>query len=75
MFNKISHFIQYNNAIPIFLGVVFLGSGMAFAASSEMRDTVISSQQELRSFDNGRIVNVDLETYATGIEITNVTED
>ena len=75
MFNKISHFIQYNNAIPIFLGVVFLGSGMAFAASEEVRDTVLSSQQELRSIDNGRIVHVDLDTYATAIEITNVTED
>ncbi|PCI90269.1 hypothetical protein COB18_00730 [Candidatus Kaiserbacteria bacterium] len=75
MSHKFLHFVQYNNAIPILMGVLFLGSGVAFASSEEVRDTVLNSTQVLRSMDNSRIITADLENYSVRIEITGVTED
>lgn len=75
MFERAAHFLQYHNAVPLFLGVLFLGSGVAFASSEAVRNTVFDSQEELRSVDNSRIIHVDLEHYAITIEITNVTQD
>lgn len=75
MFERAAHFLQYHNAVPLFLGVLFLGSGVAFASSEAVRNTVFDSQEELRSVDNSRIIHVDLAQYAITIEITNVTQD
>ncbi len=75
MLQRLAHFIQYHNAIPIFFGVIFLGSGVALAANDDVRRAVVSSEQVVRSIDNTRIANVNLDTYSVGVEITDVTED
>lgn len=75
MYKKIEHFIKYNNAIPIFFGILFLGAGGALAANEDVRDAVISSENIVRSIDNTRIVNVDLNSYSVAVEIIGVEED
>jgi len=68
-------FIKYNNAIPVILGVLFLGFGGAMAASPEVRDAVISKEEVLVSVDNSYIVNTNLDAFQPSIQITEVTED
>lgn len=75
MFNKITHFIKYNNALPIFFGILFLGAGGALAANEQVQDAVLASERVVRSIDNTRIVNLDLNSYSVSIGITGVEED
>jgi len=67
------HFLEYHNAVPIALGVLFLGSGAAFAATNP--DAIYSTQQQVLSVDNTYIANKDLSTFMPRIMITAVTED
>ncbi len=66
-------FFMYNNTVPLVLGVLFMGSGIAFAATNP--DALVSGQQEVVSVDNTYIANKDLSTYTPQIQITGVTED
>lgn len=68
-------FLSYHNAVPIAFGVLFLGSGAAFAASPEAREAVFSATESVVSIDNTRIVGVDVETLSLEIGITDVQED
>jgi len=67
------NFIKYNNLVPITLGVIFLGSGAAFAASDPQ--AIYNAQQEVVSVDNTYIVGKDLSAYTPRVQITGVTED
>src|SRR3989344_1799324 len=67
------NFIKYNNLVPITLGVIFLGSGAAFAASDPQ--AIYNAQQEVVSVDNTYIVCKDLSAYTPRVQITGVTED
>src|SRR3989338_1726297 len=72
---NILRFISYHNAIPIGLGVIFLGSGAALAASPDVRDTFISSETTIRSVDNSYLLSADFDAFSPGLRITDVTED
>ena len=67
------HFIQYHNAIPITLGIIFLGAGATFAATNP--EAIYSQTQEVVAIDNTYIVGKDLSTYTPRVLITGVTED
>src|SRR3989344_563899 len=67
------HFLQYHNAIPITLGIIFLGAGATFAATNP--EAIYSSTQEVVAVDNTYIVDKDLSTYTPRVLITGVTED
>ena len=71
--NKLFHFLQYHNAVPIALGVVFLGAGATYAAANP--ETIYSATQQVISIDNTYLVGKDLATYTPSIKITGVTED
>lgn len=77
--NKFWNFLKYNNAIPLTLGVLFLSTGAAFAASPEARDAaaaaVLSQEHSVVSVDNTYIVNKDLSAYEPQVQIVGVTED
>lgn len=75
MLQKIAHFLRYHNAIPLILGVVFLGSGAAFAASPEVRGAVFSSATTVYSVDNSHLISVDLASFNPHLTITTVAED
>lgn len=72
---KFIEFVTYNNAIPIALGILFLGSGAAFAASPAAQDAVYAVHSTVQSVDNTRIVSADLDTYPFTVQVTGVTED
>jgi len=67
------NFVKYNNAVPIILGVVFIGAGSAFAATDPQ--AIYSQQQQVVSTDNTYIANKDLSTWTPKILINGVTED
>ncbi len=70
---SLSHFVQYHNAIPIALGVLFLGAGATFAATNP--EALYSAQQSVVSIDNTYIANKDVSTYSPQAQIVSVTED
>ncbi|MBL4644798.1 MAG: hypothetical protein JKX80_02945 [Candidatus Pacebacteria bacterium] len=73
------HFLTYNNAIPIVLGILFLSSGLVFAANEEVRefvaDSVFEAEQRVVSIDNSYISNKNLDAYSPKVSISGVTED
>ena len=62
------HFLQYHNAIPITLGIIFLGAGATFAATNP--EAIYSSTQEVVAVDNTYIVDKDLSTYTPRVPKT-----
>ena len=60
------HFLQYHNAIPITLGIIFLGAGATFAATNP--EAIYSSTQEVVAVDNTYIVDKDLSTIDLGVD-------
>lgn len=69
----IFRFLSYNNAVPIALGIVFLGAGGAFAATNP--DTIYKEESQVIAPDNTYIVNTDLASYTPTATIDQVTED
>jgi len=72
-------FLAYNNAVPITLGVLFLSSGLVFAANEEAREFVVDSvyqaETKVVSIDNSYIANTNLDVYSPKVSINSVTED
>jgi len=75
MLQKIVNFIKYNNAFTLGVMVVFLGTGMSFAASPDLRASVYSSSEILTSVDNHLVVLTDLDNYDFNLKINTVTDD
>lgn len=73
--NGLMHFLAYNNAVPLALGVLFLSTTATFAASPEARQAVYRQEIQVQSIDNSYIVSVDLERYPFSVRVTEVTED
>ncbi len=73
--NRFTHFLFYNNTIPIMLGVLFLGAGATFAASPEARDAVVSSQTAVTTIDNSYLVETTITDDTVSITIGSVTEN
>ncbi len=69
----VANFIKYNNAVPIAIGLIFLGAGGTFAATNP--DAIYSTTQTVQSVDNTYITNVDIESYPFKVGVTSVTED
>jgi len=70
---KLIRFIQYNNAVPVTLGILLLGGASAFAATQP--ETIFSAEQMVISVDNTYIADKDLSSYTPQVQITGVTED
>ena len=69
MFQKLTHFIKYNNTTPIVLSLILLSSGAVFAASPEAREAIVSEKTTIRSVDNSYIVNINLESRNPQLQI------
>lgn len=72
---KLWSFVQYNNAVPIALGIVFLGAGGVFAASPDAQQAIYSAEDSVQSVDNTYVVGVDLAQRDFGLHVTKVEED
>ncbi|HCR52135.1 TPA: hypothetical protein DIV48_00620 [Candidatus Kaiserbacteria bacterium] len=75
MLERVLRFIKYNNAFTVALGVLFLGSGAAYAASPQVRDAVYSSKEVVVSVDNHVIITANLDNFDFGLRINAVTDD
>jgi hypothetical protein len=73
--SRVVQFVKYNNTIPIVLGVIFLGTTGAMAATPEVRNAVYTSSAQTVSIDNSRILSVDVDSYPLSVQIRTVTED
>jgi len=73
------NFIQYHNAVPITLFIIFGVTGAAFAASPQVRDAtaaaVLSQQQQVLAGDNTYLLGLDVPAFDFELQVTNVTED
>src|SRR3989339_462099 len=67
------HFLQYNNAVPITFGILFLGAGGAFAAANP--EVILDTQQHVISIDNTYIANKNLNAFTPKVRVTSVKED
>ena len=70
---SVVRFIQYNNAVPIVLGVLFLGFGVTFASTNP--DAIYQANQTVISVDNTYIANKDLSNWTPEAIVFAVTED
>lgn len=74
-------FIKYNNAFPIVLSVVILGTGAAFAASPELRQSVFapsagdSAPVTPKKTDVAKLLSADIGDFDLALRIDAVTED
>ena len=75
MFSKIINFIKYHNAFSIGFMLVFVGFNVSLAASEDLRDNFISSQNSVQSVDNSYILAVDLDNLNFDLQIKEITED
>lgn len=74
-------FVKYNNAFPIILSVVILGTGAVFAASPELRQTVFPSAGKTsaptapKKTDASKLLSEDISDFDLRLRIDTVTED
>jgi hypothetical protein len=73
--NRFTHFIFYNNTIPIVLGVLFLGAGATFAASPEARESVVDSETIVTAVDNSYLLETTITDSTVAVTIGSVTEN
>lgn len=70
---KLITFLRYDNAVPIVLGLLFLGAGSAFAATNP--EAILNTTELVLSVDNTYLVNKDLSAWTPRVTIVAVTED
>src|SRR3989344_2837298 len=75
MNNGLLNFIKYNNTFTIIFVLVFFSFGISFAASSDLRDSVYSSEETAVSVDNSLIVSADLDNFSFNLRINSIIED
>jgi hypothetical protein len=79
--HQIINFIKYNNAVPIALAVIILGTGAAFAASPTFREAVLAPAPSVpqpivpaKPTDASRLLALNLETYDIAVRIDKLSE-
>lgn len=74
------HFIKYNNAVPLILSVLILGTGATFAASPKLREAVLPNQTVQpfgapKAADTSNLMKADLDSYDISVRIDTLTEN
>ena len=72
---KFTHFLFYNNTIPLIFGVLFLGASATFAASPAARQNVVQAKTTLASMDNSYLLNTEINDATVEIIVSSVNED
>lgn len=67
------HFLQYNNALPIAIVVIFMATGSAFAATNP--EVFVSSKQQVVSPDNTYVINTNISGLDFNLKILDIKED
>lgn len=66
-------FLKYNNALPIAVTILMLGTASTYAATNP--DKILSEEKMVVSIDNTYIANKNLDNYSPKIKILSVRED
>lgn len=72
MFEKIIHFIKYNNATVIILAVILILGGGALAAGPE---AIGQEQTSLQGIDNSLLFSLDLSNFNMDFKVENIEQD
>ena len=76
---NIRDFIRYNNTIPLFLGVIIVITGSAFASTPNGQEaiskTLVGAETKITSIDNTLIASLDFNTWSPKARVTGVKED
>ncbi|MCX6738613.1 MAG: hypothetical protein NT098_00995, partial [Candidatus Parcubacteria bacterium] len=76
---NIIHFIKYNNFFTLAVAITLIGTGSAFAASPELRQTadnaLVGKTETVSAVDNTALLNLDANAFNPQITITATTED
>lgn len=72
---KFIHFIKYHNAFAIGASLIFTLMAGTFAASPDLRNSLISSQDIVSSVDNSGVVAADFTNFDFALQIKEITED
>ena len=75
MLKRIIHFVQYHNFFTIAVLALFMCASASFAASPELRQSVLAEKKMVRSVNNTYIINANFDAYDMGLKIKSVTED
>ncbi|MEN9561185.1 MAG: hypothetical protein RIQ56_458 [Candidatus Parcubacteria bacterium] len=70
---RLIRYLRYDNTVPLILGVLFLGSTSAFAATNP--EAIYSVDEKIISIDNSYLVQKDLGSFTPQARILSVTED
>ena len=70
---RLLNFLQYNNAVPLTIGIMFFGATGAFAATDPQ--AIYSTEQHVISIDNTYLASKDFSTWTPRVQITGITED
>ncbi len=77
--NNIRDFLRYNNSVPLFVAIVIVVSGSAFASTptgqAAISQSLVGQQTTVVSIDNTYIANKNLENWTPRARVTKVTED
>lgn len=75
MFEKILHFIKYNNAFTIIFVICFFSFGAVFASTEGVPDSLYASATTVVAIDNRAILEADLVNFDFSLRINSVTDD
>ncbi len=81
-FRFLIKFLRYNNAVPIIISGMILGTGAVFATNSDLRQAVLSSSgnvqspvQDVQKTDTTRISLENINSFDFNLKIDSITED
>lgn len=74
MFNKILHFIKFNNAAVIIIIVVFTASTSVFASETG-QELIGEKQTNIEGVDNSLLIDADLDNFDMEFKIEKIEED
>lgn len=73
--NKIIDFIQYHNAFILIVLASFITFSIALAASPDLRESFVSTEENIESIDNSYILNINLNNFDLFLQIQSIKED
>lgn len=72
---SLTHFIQYNNAVPLVLSFLLLGAGATFASTEAGQGALIGRQETVVSVDNSFLLAKNLIDWSPKVTVTNVVKE
>ena len=75
MFQKIIHFIKYNNLTALLVLAIFLATGGVFAQTPTGQEVIGQEQKTIEGIDNTLLLSADLDNFNMDFKIEKIEED